>query len=296
MFEQNQTRFAYILLTFACLFWGGNFVAGKMAVGEIAPMLLTLSRWVIAATTIVFFAIADLKHDWVAIRKHWLLLAFYGAFGFTLFNALLYVALSKTSAVNASIVQAALPVTVYLLNFMLFRVKINAWQITGFFVTLTGVMVVASHGDFTRLSALDVNTGDVLALIAVITYALYTLFLRYKPHISWKSLIVILASAAALAAAPLAMYEWQSGNMFVPTGTGLVIMLYAGIFPSIISQLFFIKGVELIGPNRAGIFINLIPVFGTGLAIAILGETLEGFHIVALALVIAGIWLAERRM
>jgi drug/metabolite transporter (DMT)-like permease len=266
-----------------------------MAVGEVSPMLLTLARWVIAASVILLFALSDLKRDWAVICKHWLLLTFYGAFGFTLFNMLLYTALTKTTAVNAVIVQAALPATVYLLNFLFFRVRVTRWQIAGFIVTLTGVMSVATHGELGRLARLDLNEGDALVLVAVVVYALYTIYLRYKPQINWKSLIVVLASAAALAALPLAYYEWHTNAMITPTRTGLAIMLYAGIFPSIISQLFFIKGVELIGANRAGIFINLIPIFGTALAILLLGERLEGFHMVALVLVIAGIWLAERK-
>jgi drug/metabolite transporter (DMT)-like permease len=292
---QNKTRLAYILLILTTLFWGGNAVAGKMAVGNISPVLLTLMRWVIAAGIIFLFAIQDLKCDWPTIRKHWLLLTFYGAVGFTLFNLLLYSALTKTTAVNASIVQAAIPASVYLLNFLIFRVRVTVWQIAGFVVTLLGVMTVATHGEIARLATLDLNAGDALVLCSVVVYALYTVYLRYKPQMNWKSLIVVLSTAAALAAIPFTIYEWQSGSMIAPTGTGLAIMLYAGIFPSIISQLFFIKGVELIGPNRAGIFINLIPIFGTGLAILILGEKLEGFHLAALVLVISGIWLAERK-
>lgn len=276
------------------LFWGGNSVAGKMAVGNISPMLLTLMRWVIAAAIIAPFAINDLKRDWPTIRNHWRLLTFYGVFGFTLFNVLLYSALTKTSAVNASIVQAAGPAAVYFFNFILFRTQITVWQIAGFIFTLAGVMTVAIHGDIARLTSLDLNAGDALVLAAVLVYTLYTVYLRYKPQINWKSLIVILSTLAAFAAIPFTLLEWQNGTFISPTNTGILIMLYAGILPSIVSQIFFIKGVELIGSNRAGIFINLIPIFGTALAIAILGEKLEVFHIVALVLVIAGIWLAER--
>jgi drug/metabolite transporter (DMT)-like permease len=292
---KNKTHQAYFLLVLTMLFWGGNSVAGKMAVGNISPMLLTLMRWVIAAAIIAPFAINDLKRDWPLIRKHWRLLTFYGVFGFTLFNVLLYSALTKTSAVNASIVQAAGPAAVYFFNFILFRTQITVWQIAGFIFTLAGVMTVAIHGDIGRLTSLDVNFGDALVLVAVLVYTLYTVYLRYKPQINWKSLIVILSTLAALAAVPFTLLEWQNGTFISPTNTGILIMLYAGILPSIVSQIFFIKGVELIGSNRAGIFINLIPIFGTALAIAILGEKLEGFHIVALVLVIAGIWLAERR-
>lgn len=295
MFANNPTRLAYILLTLTTLFWGGNSVAGKMAVGEISPMLLTFARWIIAVVLLAPFAWRGLKGDWPVIRRHWMLLVFYGSVGFTFFNVLLYAALTKTTAVNASIMQAAIPASVYLLNFAIFRVRVTTWQIAGFIVTLAGVAVVSTHGQIARLASLDLNGGDALVLAAVVIYALYTVCLRFKPVMNWKSLITILAAIAALTSLPFVWWEWHTGTLIVPTGTGLRVALYAGIFPSIVSQIFFIKGVGLIGANRAGIFTNLIPIFGTGLAILIIGEPLETFHITALLLVIAGIWLAERK-
>ncbi len=292
---QTNSRLAYVLLTLTTLFWGGNSVAGKMAVGEISPMLLTFSRWALAAALVAPFAMADLKRDWPEIQKNWRLLFFYGAIGFTLFNVLLYTALTKTSAVSSSIVQAAIPAAVYVLNFLVFKVRVTVWQIAGFIVTLTGVMIVATHGEFGRLATLDLNDGDALVLAAVALYALYTICLRFRPQINWKSLIVVLSVIAALASLPFVWWEWATGTLILPTRTGLWVALYAGIFPSIVSQIFFIKGVELIGANRAGIFTNLIPIFGTGLAVLIINEPLERFHIAALVLVVAGIWLAERK-
>lgn len=291
----NHTRLAYILLTLTTLFWGGNSVAGKMAVGEISPMLLTFARWIIAMALLAPFAMKDLRNDWPVIRRYWLLLLFYGSIGFTLFNVMLYAALTKTTAVNASIMQAAIPASVYLLNFVIFRVRVTVWQIAGFIVTLAGVAVVSTHGQVARLASLDLNGGDGLVLVAVVIYALYTVCLRFKPLMNWKSLITILALIAALSSLPFVWWEWKTGTLIVPTHTGMWVALYAGIFPSIVSQIFFIRGVELIGANRAGIFTNLIPIFGTGLAILIIGEPLETFHITALLLVIAGIWLAERK-
>ncbi len=292
---QNPIRLAYILLALTTLFWGGNSVAGKMAVGEISPMLLTLARWVIATLLLAPFALTDIRKDWPVIHKNWRLLVFYGGVGFTLFNVLLYAALTRTTAVNASIMQAAIPASVYLLNFAIFGIRVTGWQIMGFLVTLAGVAVVSTHGQIARLAALDLNGGDAMVLAAVVIYALYTICLRFKPVMDWKSLITILAVIAALSSLPFVWWEWKSGAMIVPTGTGLWVALYAGVFPSIVSQIFYIRGVELIGANRAGIFTNLIPIFGTALAVLILSEPLEGFHVVALLLVIAGIWLAERK-
>ena len=292
---QNPVRLAYILLILTTLFWGGNTIAGRMATGEISPMMLTLARWLLALGFILPFALPEIRREWPVIKNNWKILFFYGAFGFSLFNILLYSGLTRTSAVSGAIVQAALPATVYLFNFTIFRVKVTVWQIAGFIVTLAGVLTVATRGEITRLATLDLNSGDALILVAVVVYAVYTVFLRYKPQMNWKSLIAVLSMAAALAAISGVWWEWQNGTLILPGQKGLLIALYTGIFPSIMSQIFFIKGVELIGPNRAGIFINLIPIFGTGLAILILGEPLETYHLIALVLVVAGIWLAERK-
>ncbi len=289
------TRQAYILLTLTSLFWGGNSVAGKMAVGEISPMLLTLARWAVAALIVFAIALPDIRRDWPLIRKNLGKLFLFGALGFTMFNVLLYTALTKTSAVSSAIVQAAIPASVYILNFLIFRVKTGLWQLAGFIVTLAGVMLVVTHGEIARLASLDLNEGDALVLMAVVIYSLYAVCLRYKPEISWKSLIAALTLSAALSSIPFVIWEWRSGGLTLPGNTGWLIVLYTGIFPSILSQVFFIRGVELIGANRAGIFSNLIPIFGTGLAILIIGEPLETFHVAALVLVVAGIWLAERR-
>ena len=137
--SQNPTRQAYALLILTALFWGGNSVAGKMAVGEISPMLLTLARWSAAALIVFAFAMPDIRRDWPVINRSFGQLFLFGALGFTGFNVLLYSALTMTSAVSGSIVQAGIPVCVYLLNFLLFRVKTNIWQIAGFIVTLAGV-------------------------------------------------------------------------------------------------------------------------------------------------------------
>jgi drug/metabolite transporter (DMT)-like permease len=291
----NQTRQAYILLTLTTLFWGGNSVAGKMAVGEISPMLLTFVRWLLAFAIVLPFALPDLRRDWPLIRKNAPLLFFYGAFGMSVFNMLLYSALTMTSAVSGSIVQAALPAFVYGLNFLFFRTRVSPYQLAGFTVTLIGVLFVATHGDWSRLASLDLNLGDAMVVLAILIYAIYTVSLRYKPQLNWKSLIAVLSFCAALAALPFAIWEYTRGVAIFPDAKGWAIAAYTAIFPSIMSQLFFIRGVELIGANRAGIFVNLIPIFGTGLAILILGEALESYHLWALVLVVAGIWLAERR-
>jgi drug/metabolite transporter (DMT)-like permease len=144
------------------------------------------------------------------------------------------------------------------------------------------------------LAALEVNQGDAIMLIAVLAYGGYTVALRYKPALDWQTVMVGMAFAAMVVSWPFAIWENVHGDGYMPDLQGLGVAAYTAIFPSILSQVFYMRGVELIGPNRASLFINMVPVFGTLLAIAILGERFHPYHAIALALVIGGIWLSER--
>ncbi|WP_429813461.1 DMT family transporter [Ensifer sp. B1-9] len=285
---------AYLYLCVTALFWGGNSVAGKMAVGHVSPMMLTTLRWVFALVVILVLMTPQIRRDWDKIRKHWLQLLAYGAIGFTTFNALLYSALKYTSAINAVILQAGIPMLIFLFNFMLFRTKASVAQVIGFSVTLVGVLVTAAHGDISSLLTLEFNFGDALMIAACVVYAGYTVALRYKPIMHWQSFIAAPAFGALVSALPLLFWEIGSGTAIVPDTTGWIIVLYAAIFPSLMSQVLYVRGVEMIGANRAGLFINAIPVFGTLLSVLLIGETFHLFHLVALLLVLGGIAIAER--
>nr|WP_306766381.1 DMT family transporter [Shinella pollutisoli] len=275
------------------LFWGANAVAGKIAVGHISPLALTTLRWAAALLVILAFMMPQVRRDWTEIRRHWLLLFLYGAAGFTGFNALLYSALNYTSAINSVIVQAGIPMLIFVFNFLLFRVQASLAQVAGFTITFVGVLLTASHGDFSALRNLELNFGDALMLVAAVVYALYTISLRWKPAIHWQSFIAAPAFGALISALPLLAWEIARGDVIYPDATGWLVVLYAGLFPSLISQIFYVRGVELIGANRAGLFINAIPVFGTLLSVLMIGETLHMFHVIALVLVLGGIAVAE---
>jgi len=285
---------AYFYLCVTALFWGGNSVAGKMAVGHVSPMMLTTLRWVFALVVILVLMTPQIRRDWDKIRKHWLQLLAYGAIGFTTFNALLYSALKYTSAINAVILQAGIPMLIFLFNFVLFRTRASIAQVIGFTVTLIGVLVTAAHGDISSLLTLEFNFGDALMIIACVVYAGYTVALRYKPTMHWQSFIAAPAFGALLSALPLLFWEIGTGTAIAPDPTGWIIVLYAAIFPSLMSQVLYVRGVEMIGANRAGLFINAIPVFGTLLSVLLIGETFHLFHLVALLLVLGGIAIAER--
>lgn len=292
-------RNAYLLLVLTTLFWGGNTIAGKLAVGHISPMMLTGLRWVVAVVILLAIGHRQLRRDWPVVRANLPLMVALGAVGFTFFNAAMYSGLLYTSAVNSSIEQAGIPLVTMAANFLLFRMKVSWAQVAGFLLTLVGIALTASHGDLTRLAELDVNIGDFLTLLAVLIYGGYTVFLRYKPDIHWQSTMIVFAASALVASIPFMLWESAAGRAILPDTRGLAIGLYTVIFPSILAQIFYMRGVELIGPNRASLFINLIPVFGAVLSVVLLGEQVFAYHALAFSLVLAGIVLAEwggRRM
>jgi drug/metabolite transporter (DMT)-like permease len=284
---------AYVLLLLTALFWGGNAVAGKLAVGHVSPMTLTALRWVLGLAVLGAIGWRQLVQDWPVVRRHLPFLLLLGTVGFTLFNAALYSALTMTSAINVSIEQAAIPMIIILFNFLLFRQRVTWVQLLGLAFSVVGVALTASHGDLTRLAELDVNFGDALMIGAVLVYAGYTLALRFRPDIHWKSFMIVLSAAAFVTSLPFLAWEMQTDRFILPDMRGWLVVLYTALFPSVLAQIFYLRGVETIGPNRAGLFVNVVPIFGTLLSILLLGEAFMPHHAVALALVLGGIWMAE---
>ena len=292
---KNDAQLAYALLFLTTLFWSGNAVAGKLAVGHVSPMVLAFLRWSIAWAVLMLIALPQLRRDWQKIRPHLPVLFAYGMTGFAGFNIALYSALQHTSTINVTIEQAAIPLLIFIGNFVFFRTKVSALQLIGFSLTLIGVLVVASAGSVERLANLQFNRGDILMGVAGILYAGYSIALRYRPDVHWKSFMVVMAFSAMMTSLPFAIWELNGATGTVPDTHGWLIVTYTAVFPSILSQVFYIRGISLIGPNRAGLFINLIPVLGTLLAIVLLGEIFGWHHAVAMLLVVGGIMIAESR-
>lgn len=285
---------AYVYLTIAALCWGGNAVAGKLAIGHISPMMLTFWRWAFAFMLIVAISVPQLKKDWPLLKQNWLLLMVLGVIGYTSFNAFLYTAVLYTTAINVAIEQAGIPVLIFIANFLLYRTRVSLAQIVGFAVTMLGIALTASHGDLMSLAQLTLNFGDALMMLAVVAYTVYTLLLRWRPPIHWKSLMALPALGALLASVPLLGWEMAAGDAIWPDASGWAIALWTSIFASLVAQILYVLGVDTIGPNRAGLFINLVPVFGTLLSVLLVGEDLQLFHVIALALALGGIAIAER--
>jgi drug/metabolite transporter (DMT)-like permease len=286
---------AYGLLAITMFLWGGNVVASRLAVGEVSPMALVSLRWIIAASLLGVAARRGIGAGLPKLLPHWKKILWMGMFGFTGFNILFYLAAHKTEGINIAIVQGGVPVFVLLANLVFFGIRARPWQIVGLFVTLLGVAAVATHGDLAALRNFNVNTGDLFMVVADMFYAAYTLGLRNRPAVPGLVFFAAVAFAACLTSLPpLALEIWR-GEVVWPSATGWLILFYIGIFPSFIAQIFYLRGVDLIGPARAGLFVNLLPVFGALLSVAILREPFGAYHALGLILVVGGIFIAERR-
>ena len=287
------TAMAYPLLVFTMACWGGNSVAGRLAVGQVSPMVITSLRWGLVSLALAVVTGRQLLLFRGELVRHWRRIAFMAASGFSMFNALFYVAAHHTTAVNISLLQASVPVLVVIGAVLLHRTRISAVQIAGIATTLVGVAVIATHGDLAHLAALQLNFGDGLMLIASGLYAGYTLALRQRLKMPNLVFFTALAMFAFLTSLPLLAYEWATGTEQWPTPNGWAVVAFITVFPSFAAQMAFMRAVQLIGPARAGLFANLVPVLGALMAVVILGESFSAYHLIALVLVLAGIVTAE---
>jgi drug/metabolite transporter (DMT)-like permease len=284
-----------LLLSATALIWAGHAVVGKLAVGEIGPMTLTFLRWGFALGPILIAARRTVAADFRVLRGRWLYVLSLGGLGYTAFNALFYVSAHYTAALNMALIQACVPALVLIGAAAGFGARPSLAQALGAALTILGVAIVASQGDFQRLARLAFNFGDLLLLVACVFYAFYALALRYRPNVSSTGFLAGLALAAFVTSIPPFVWEvWRQG-FSAPSARGWAVLAYAALGPAFISQLMFMRGVELIGPGRAGVFVNLVPIFGALLAVALLGEPLAAYHFTAMALVMGGIALAQRK-
>jgi drug/metabolite transporter (DMT)-like permease len=283
-----------LLLTLTSIFWAGNSVAGRLAVGHVSPLLLVFLRWVLVLAVMWPLYGRQVRAHWPQIRPQLLKIVLMAMLGLTGFNALYYVAAHSTTAVNMGILQGSVPVLVLVGAFLTHGSRATPVQIAGVLITAVGVVVVATQGMPLSILDIDLNRGDLIMLVACLLYALYTVALRDRPSMSGAAFFTLLALISAVTSVPLVVAEALVLGLSMPTWQGWLVTLYVAIFPSCLAQLFFVRAVDLIGPGRTGVFVNLVPVFSAILAVVLINEPFAVFHAVALVLVIGGIWFAER--
>lgn len=283
----------YLLVTLAALFWSGNFVLGRALGGLIPPIALSFWRWALALLILLPFALPRLGRQAALIRRHWAILILLGLLGVTNFNTFVYLGLTTTTATNAVLLQSTTPVLIVGLSFALLGERVGVQQAAGILLSLGGVAAIVLKGDLGMLSGLDVNQGDLWVLAAVVSWALYSVCLRWRPP-ELDPLAFLAATIAAGLIPLLPLYLWDLGRVggFALDRVTLSAIAYVAIFPSVLAYVFWNRAVAELGATRTGQFMHLMPVFGTLLSMLLLGERLQGFHLAGIGLIAAGIWLA----
>ncbi|OYX88651.1 MAG: EamA family transporter [Azorhizobium sp. 35-67-5] len=285
----------YLLLSLTAFLWATNIVLGRHVAGHVPPVALACLRWSIAALLILPFTFRQVRADLPIILRNLPLLLVLAASGVSSYNAMSYYGLQFTQALNGLLVQSISPLLIAVWSLVLFRDRLSLGQTAGIIVSLLGVMVIICRGDLDVLLHLTPNVGDVWIVAALVIYAFYAAFLRMRPPLGSASFLTVLMILGALLLVPFTVWEAQHGEISLtldPLSIGVI--LYVSVFPALIAYLCFNRGVELIGANRAAPFFHLMPVFGSVLAILLLGETFAWYHGLGYAMVLAGIVTATR--
>jgi drug/metabolite transporter (DMT)-like permease len=283
-------------LIFAMLLWGGNFVAGKAMASDVAPVTISFWRWFLALLVLLPFSLGSLRRHRVLLFGHWRLIAATGATGIAGYSLLLYQALTLTTAINTLLFISTAPLLMTLASRWLLRAPGTAWQLLGSLVSSLGAVVVIAHGDAARLATFQFNRGDLWMLAGVLTWVAYSVLLRRRPP-ALPTLPFFTASVAAgvLFMLPLVCLQFAGGERLELTAPTVAGLLYVALGVSALGYACWTRAVTALGPERAGTFLHLIPVFGTISAIIFLGERLAPYHLIGAALVAGGLWLASHR-
>ncbi|MDC3063224.1 DMT family transporter [Alphaproteobacteria bacterium] len=285
----------HLFLTLASLFWGFNAIAGRLAVDEISPMLLVTGRWLGVMIILSIICRNQLSLGFQIFKSNYKWMILMGLSGFTIFNSIYYISARYTVAINLGIVQSTMPAFIMIISMFWLKTSINLKQVTGLLVTFIGVSVVISNGNLLSLLTLKLNNGDLLLVIACIFYAIYAVGLRKRPKINDILLMTIFSYVAFLGSLPGLVIEITQYSFFFPTFKGLIILSVIIIFPSLLAQILFMKGVKIVGPSLSGLYTNLVPLFTSLLAIIVLDENFHIYHLISLMIIFLGIYIFDRK-
>jgi drug/metabolite transporter (DMT)-like permease len=285
----------YLLLSITAMCWAGNAIVGRLAAGHIAPVTLSFLRWSLAFLVILPLAWKHLARDWGAIRGRLGIMIVLSITGVAAFNTLQYWALEHTQALNTLLLQSAGPLIVAVWSLILFGVRLTPAQAGGIIVSLAGVLVILLHGDLTTLKNIDFNKGDLIFIVALAIFGLYSVLSLKRPDIHGLSFVAFTFGAGAACLIPLLIWELFTRPLMAIDAANLLTLFYVALFPSALAYLCFNRGVQLIGANRAAPFFHVVPVFGTVMSIAFLGERPQAFHFLGFALVLTGVFVASRK-
>jgi drug/metabolite transporter (DMT)-like permease len=286
---------AYLILALASLCWSGNHLMGRAIAGHVPPLTISMLRWLLAALVLYPFVHGHLKRDWPLIRAHFGVLVYLSMIGGAVFGALQFVALQITTALNVSVMNSLAPLFMAAAGAVMFRDRLTAGQLAGIVVSLVGVLAIITQLDLAVLTHLTFNVGDLLILVNMLLWGFYSASLRWRPQIHPASFMFIFGLISGVAMLPAFAWEYSTGFRLQPTVLTFSAIVLVTLSSTIAAFMLWTRGLELIGPNRAGVFLHLIPIYSALLTGALLGEPLRSYHVVGFVLILAGVWCAARR-
>ena len=276
------------------LFWAGNAIVARSVAGEVPPIGLAFWRWTVGAFVVLPLAWPHLRRDVKPMLADWRIMLVLAALGIAAFNTGLYLAAQSTTALNIVMLQTTVPVLIVVASYILFRDAVTTRQGPGIAISLAGALTLISHGDPALLLGLALNGGDLWMLAACICYAVYTALLRRRPAVHGLSFLFASFVIGSVLLLPLYVGETLHVRAMPLNWHSLLAVGYVAVFASVVAYLAFNRSVELLGANTAGLSVHLVPVFGTILAVALLGEQPHIYHVLGIGLIACGILLATR--
>jgi len=282
----------YVLLIFAVLFWSGNFIVGRGIHNEIPPITLAFWRWAVALLIILPFSLGHIVHQRDIIRRNWKILTVLAILSVTNFSMFIYMALKSSTVTNTVLINSMIPIFIVMVSWMGFKERITLRQSIGIAISLAGLMFIIANGNPSTLISVRFSKGDMWTVSAGISWALYSVLLR-KCSIELNSLsfLATLMIIGTLFISPFYIWEMSTGKTMNFFFFSIGSIVYVALFASILAYIFWNKAIQIIGANKTGIFIHLMPVFSIILAIIFLDEKLRGYHIKGTILIFSGILL-----
>jgi len=294
----SKNYLAYSLLVFAAFCWSGNFIVGKYAyLFEVPPLTLNFLRWVSVWFILIPFTYKEIYKNLNYIKKNWIVISFMGIITISTFNSVVYLALTYTQVINAVLVLAAIPAVTIIISSLMKVDKTNIFQLVGLFLSIIGIGAIISNADLNKIFSLNFNKGDLWMLVCVLSWSLYsTLLKKHNFKFSQFTLIQLMVTVGIIFLIPQFFYE-KSIDLEVNFNKAFfAILFYVVIFPALAAYYCWQKGVEIVGPNRATMFIQLMPLLSALLAIIIFREKLELYHFIGASLILSGIYLSNRKL
>mgnify|MGYP001267091215 FL=1 len=293
---QNKNNLAYVLLVLTTLFWSGNFIVGKSAsMYEIPPFSLNFYRWFFAGLILFPFTFNEILKKKNYILENIGFFIILGITSITIFNSIVYYSLYYTQVISGVLMISTIPVWIIFISTILKIEKSNVFQIFGVILSLTGVIFIITKADLRLIKNLEFNKGDLTMVIAMFAWALYSALLKKKKYeISQIALLQVVIISGLVFLVPIYFIEMSLGNLITLDKPFYLTLAYVVIFPGLASFFFWIKGISIIGANRAGVFLHLMPIFGAIMAIIIFDEKFMFYHFLGALFIIAGITLSNK--